>query len=178
MHSLFVLLYIAAALVGFFVLLVVILRWRKLRLDNTRALSRNEVSHAPPPSPYEVSRGVRLLEPGDQIYPRAEPARPRLDPEKPYVFGEPGGPDSDTATLSRSRHDSRWALERSSHRSRFRPGSGKVLLLAGLFVVLLYTVGSYVLHSSKTVTTTTSSSSSTTTTSSSTTTTSPLPTVG
>ena len=134
---------------------VFLLRWRKVRSDALRRTHREDPSlRSPPPSPYEVSRGVRLLEPGDEGRHRPEPTLPRLDPEVPYVFGDTTSLEFDPATLSRSRHDSRWALERSSHRSRLRPGSGKVLLVSSIFLVILYGLGAYLLHSTATSPTT------------------------
>ena len=152
---------------------IVALRVRKVRRDQTRELSRSLERRlvSPPPSPYAPSKGFRLLDGHEPGSVRPAPARPRLDPQRNYVFGEtsPQGQDDVIPTLSR--HDQEWLLQRSSNRSSLF-GVGSVALL---ILVLVFVVAAIVLYgrrhpatkpptSSTTTSTTTSSTSSTTTT--------------
>ena len=140
---------------------IAVLRWRKLRRDDVRRLGRHPALIAPPPSPYEISKAVRLLDDGAQIQPRPEPVRPRLDPERPYVFTDGASFDTAAGYNQRSRHDSRWALERSSHRSRFAPGSGKIIAAVIVALMILFAVGAYLQRSTPHPTTTTTTTTTT-----------------
>ncbi|HQU25930.1 MAG TPA: hypothetical protein PLS29_02745 [Acidimicrobiales bacterium] len=98
---------------------------------------------APPPSPYETSRGFRLLEPGESPHPRPTTARPRLDPERSYVFSDAVSPEEVVPTARR--HDEAWFLAHSSRRSGLvRWG----VALLGILVVaaLVAAVVAYYLH--------------------------------
>ena len=66
-----------------------------------------------PPSPYQPSRGFKMLDGTESPAPHDVP-RPRLDPHKEFVFGE----YSPTAEVEvpHLRHDERWALDRSMRR--------------------------------------------------------------
>ncbi|MGC8510892.1 MAG: hypothetical protein ACP5PB_08500 [Acidimicrobiales bacterium] len=93
----------------------------------------------PPESPYASARGVRLLR-GDPEAPvtSSEPPRPRLDPDREYVFGD-AAPSSDEvvpATTHRG-HDERWALERSLHHRRRRWRRAALLVGVALVVVIV-----------------------------------------
>ena len=98
---------------------------------------------APPPSPYETSRGFRLLEPGESPHPRAPTARPRLDPERSYVFGDALAPEEVVPTARR--HDEAWFLAHSSRRSGIVRWATALLALV-VVAALVAAVVAYYLH--------------------------------
>ena len=135
---------LAKAVISFLVVLLFVgvgLRARKLRRDEARQrlASRDQRLVTPPPSPYVPSRGFRLVdELGDVApMPRSQPARPSLEANRTYVFGDPQLPTVEERTSSTLRHDSRWALERSAHRSPTSGLSARTLIIAVLVVVLI-----------------------------------------
>ncbi|MBW4029089.1 MAG: hypothetical protein HIU57_00230 [Acidobacteria bacterium] len=109
-----------------------------------RPKSPASVRPTPPPSPYKPSRGFRILDGSETDAPH-QVQRPRLDPNKEFVFNDPLASPSETASLPHLRHDERWALERSSRRAphphvRRRRWAWVLLvavLIAGLIAVLL-----------------------------------------
>jgi hypothetical protein len=144
---------VALLLVGTF------LRIRKLRRDEMRELSRpvERRLFSPPPSPYAPSKGFRLLDESGQPLTRPPIERPRLDPNRRYVFNELSGANEDTIA-SHTRHNDDWFLSRSSQRSTI----SRVLRGLAVFVVIALVVATvatyYVDHRSpkkKKVTTTT-----------------------
>lgn len=64
-----------------------------------------------PPSPYQPSRGFRLLGDNEPEAPH-QVELPRLDPNTEFVFNDPLA-SSETVSAPHLRHDERWALERS-----------------------------------------------------------------
>ena len=152
----------AAIVVVALAITVGVLRWRKVLRDEYRRRGRHPVMTMIPPAPYEVSKGFRLLEPGENIESRPEPIRPSIDPESPYVFTDSLSVETQLHYSAQGRHDSRWALERSSHRSKLAPKSGRVIGAVIVLLVVLIGVGTYLQHS--TVSTTTSTIHTTTTT--------------
>lgn len=161
--------------VGGFVAAVVIvgvgLRMRKLRqaggresvpMDDRRLV-------APPPSPYEPSKGFRLINEAGEPLERPPVQRPRLDPERHYVFSDPAT-HNDDALPTQLRHSDDWFLTRSAHRSTtfiVLRAVGVVLLIA---IVIAVITTYYVDHShtpprgaSGTTTTTTTAPETTTT---------------
>ena len=71
----------------------------------------------PPPSPYEPSKGFRLLDgPVNRQY-QSEPQRPRLESNRDYVFSESQMPTYDDVRPVPLRHNETWALSRSTRRS-------------------------------------------------------------
>ncbi len=98
---------------------------------------------SPPPSPYETSRGFRLLEPGESPHPRAPTARPRLDPERSYVFSDAVSPEEVVPTSRR--HNEAWFLAHSSRRSGFVRWA-TVLLALVVAAALVAAVVAYYLH--------------------------------
>jgi hypothetical protein len=156
-----------AVLVVVVVMAVVIasLRWRKLRRDEALArMHRDPLVSNVPSSPYEVSRGIRLLDEGDVPLTRAEPLRPRLDPDRQYVFSDATAFDPTAPPAHRVKHNDRWALERSSHGPRVTAGSGRVIAIVVVALGILIGIGAYLQHSSKPPVTTTTTTSTTTTT--------------
>ncbi|MGH9019843.1 MAG: hypothetical protein ACRDV0_02355 [Acidimicrobiales bacterium] len=123
---------------------VVALRVRKLRRDEQRLMSRplDRRLVTPPPSPYRPSQGFRLLDGAEPLSVRPTPERPRLEADHDYVFSELSGTD-DRPVLP-SRHDARWALERSGRR---RAGSLGARALATVLVLAALASGvGYALH--------------------------------
>lgn len=145
---------------------VVTLRVRKLRRDQARELSRTVERRlvAPPPSPYTPSKGFRLLDGHEPGTVRPSPLRPRLDPERHYVFSESSSSPTDDVVPSISRHDQEWLLHRSSSRSSL-VGVGPIALIALVIVFVVAAVVLYARHHnapSTTTTTTTTTKTSTT----------------
>ncbi|HUY43603.1 MAG TPA: hypothetical protein VMU98_07565 [Acidimicrobiales bacterium] len=155
---------------------IVVLRVRKVRRDQTRELSRSVERRlvSPPPSPYAPSKGFRLLDGQDPGSVRPAPARPRLDPQRNYVFSDTSPQGHDDVIPTMSRHDQEWLLQRSSSRSTlFGVGSVALIILVVVFVVaavVLYDhrhpgtkppVGSTTTTTSTSTTTTTSTTSTT-----------------
>jgi hypothetical protein len=163
---------IAALVIVLLVLVVASLRFRKLRRDLSREssipLERRLV--APPPSPYAPSKGFRLLDAAGEPLVRPPVERPRLDPERRYVFNDSPSNDEEIAS-SRVRHNDDWFLSRSSHRSASSIASRRVGVTLLVVAIVASLVAYYVIHhakvtptSSATITTTTLATTSTTTT--------------
>lgn len=97
----------------------------------------------PPPSPYQPSRGFRLLDGSEPEAPH-QVEMPRLDPNTEFVFNDPLA-SSETLSAPHLRHDEHWALERSMRhgphphvrRRRLLWGLLLALLAAGLIVALV-----------------------------------------
>lgn len=159
---------------GFVAALVVtgaVLRVRKLRRErghDTVAMDDRRLV-TPPPSPYEPSKGFRLInEAGDPLE-RPPVQRPRLDPERHYVFSD-SATHNDDALPTQLRHSDAWFLTRSAHRSTtyivLRAVGIVVLIALVIAVITMY----YVDHShgsskgASNTTTTTSTAPPTTTT--------------
>jgi hypothetical protein len=155
---------------GLFLLIVVALmgaavaalRYRKLRRDERRVAERRRHATALIPSPYVASGGVHILADGEEpSVPRLEPLRPRIDFDPGQVFSD-AAPYEGPAGTGQGRHDDRWALERSFHRTRISPGSVWAFLVAVIVLGTLVVVGAVIQHgghghrSSTTTTTTTS----------------------
>ena len=108
------------------------LRVRKLRRDDTRDFSRPIERRlvTPPPSPYAPSKGFRLLDGEGEPMQRPAVERPRLDPDRQYVFSD-SAPNADDVVATHLRHNDDWFLSRSSHRSTLS------IVLRRLAIVLL-----------------------------------------
>jgi len=149
------------------ILAVALLRIRKLRRDELRELSRpiDRRLVTPPPSPYTPSKGFRLLDGPADLARRSDPARPRLEAEREYVFSESQMPTYDDVRPVALRHNETWALSRSTRRSVI-PITGLGIVIVVVIVVLLVgAIGYFVQRGPTTTTTTTTSTTSTTTTS-------------
>ena len=157
-------------------LIVVALRMRKLRRDEMRALERKTDARlvVPPPSPYQPSKGFRLLDGTEHAAEPRTPERPRLEPDREYVFSDFHPARLDVNPLHPARHDEEWALSRSATRSSFSLSGLRLLVVVVIAVLVLGVVGFYardhVHHATTTTTTTTTVKNSTTTTSPTTTT--------
>src|SRR3984957_1444382 len=156
--------------IGIVVLLVVAvaaLRIRKLRRDEIRELSRPVERRlmSPPPSPYEPSKGFRLLDGPLDATRRPEPLRPRLESDRDYVFSESQMPGDAEVVPSQFRHNEKWALSKSARRSASFTGL-RVAVIAVLIIVVIGAIGLYLqhLHAKNTSTTTTTTTRPTTTT--------------
>ncbi len=80
--------------------------------SSKKTTSRSDFRPTLPPSPYQPSRGFRLID-GKEPAPPAPVQLPRLDPNKEFVFGDAPVVASDSLSPPHLRHDERWALERS-----------------------------------------------------------------
>lgn len=144
------------------VLLVIasaVLRIRKLRRDEIRELSKPVERRlmSPPPSPYEPSKGFRLLDGPLEASRRPEPTRPRLEADREFVFSETQLPGDDPVVATHLRHSEEWALSKSARRSGSITGL-RVAVIALLVVLIVGAIGLYLEHHKtppKTPTTTT-----------------------
>jgi hypothetical protein len=138
---------IAIGVIALLALIAIALRLRKLRRDDMRAIA-NRVERRlvePPPSPYAPSKGFRLLDGPLNAPDRPLPAKPRLEPDREYVFSESQlAPTYQESVSPLGRHDDRWALSKSAHRSRFSSVGSRVglaiLVLAVVAIVSVYYV--------------------------------------
>jgi hypothetical protein len=121
------------------VVVVVLLRVRKLRRDDMRKIAARVDRRlmVPPPSPYTPSKGFRLLDGPVNSDIRPDPPRPRLEPDRDYVFSESQLPPTYQESVSPlGRHDERWALSKSVQRSQFSSAGPRVALIAIVVVVV------------------------------------------
>ena len=155
---------IVLALAVVLILAVAALRIRKLRRDELRELSRpvDRRLVSPPPSPYSPSKGFRLLDGAVDPARRSEPARPRLETEREYVFSESQMPTYDDVRPVALRHNESWALSRSSRRSSVPLTGLGIVIVVVIVVALAGAIGYLVQHSSSATTTTTSTTTTTT----------------
>jgi hypothetical protein len=116
------------------------LRVRKLRRERgheTVAMDDRRLV-TPPPSPYETSKGFRLIDETGAPLVRPPVQRPRLDPERRYVFSD-SATHNDDALPTQLRHSDAWFLSRSAHRSTtyiVLRAVGIVLLIAIVIAVI------------------------------------------
>jgi hypothetical protein len=128
------------------VLGAVLLRLRKLRRDEMRKIAARVDRRlmVPPPSPYAPSKGFRLLDGPVNDQGHHEPPRPRLEPDREYVFSESQLPSYAESVSPLGRHDERWALSKSVRPSKFSSLGARllvlVLVLAVIAIVTLYYV--------------------------------------
>lgn len=126
------------------VVAIAVLRIRKLRRDEIRELSqpveRRLVS--PPPSPYAPSKGFRLLDGPLEEQHRPQPARPRLETDRDYVFSETQMASDESMGPPHARHNEKWALSKSARHSASVSGV-RVAIVAGVLVVLLGAIALY-----------------------------------
>lgn len=137
---------ILLAVLVILVLVAAALRVRKLRRDEMRELDspRERRLMAPPPSPYTPSKGFRLLDGPVDAPLRPVPPRPRLEPDREYVFSESQLPDYVRSVSPNGRHDELWALSKSAKRSRVSAAALRVLVVVVVLAVLAGFVGYYV----------------------------------
>jgi hypothetical protein len=169
---------IVLAILVVLVLAAAVLRIRKLRRDEFRgqAVKIDKRLMTPPPSPYATSKGFRLLDgSAPQVSEHPQPSRPRLEPERDYVFSDAQLPPYEISNLARLRHDESWALSRSARRAHFSVAGLRMIALAVLVIAVAVVAIVLIGHHAKGhgVTTSTSTSTTTSTTSSTTTTTPP-----
>jgi hypothetical protein len=143
-------------------LVAIALRLRKLRRDEMRAIATRVERRLvePPPSPYATSKGFRLLDGPLNAPDRPVPTRPRLELDREYVFSESQLPPTYQEGVSPlGRHDERWALSKSVHRTRFSSLGSRVglviLILAVVAIVSVYYIQRGRQPGSTTTTTTT-----------------------
>ena len=130
---------IAGALVLLGLIVAFFLRGRR---SGARAKTAPRVRPTLPPSPYQPSRGFRILDGSESDAPH-EVRRPRLDPNKEFVFNAPLASAGEPVSAPHLRHDERWALDRSMRRAP-HPGVRRRrwawALLVALFVAALAAV--------------------------------------
>ena len=124
-------------------LVVVALRMRKLRRDEMRALEKRTDPRlvVPPPSPYQPSRGFRLLDGTEAPSTPRTPMRPRLEPDREYVFSDFHPARVDVNPLQPARHIEDWALSRSANRSSMSLRGIRLLVVVIVVVLLLGVIG-------------------------------------
>jgi hypothetical protein len=135
---------IVIALIVVLVAVSVALRLRKLRRDEIRKIAARVDRRlmVPPPSPYTPSKGFRLLDGPTNSAARPEPPRPRLEPDRDYVFSESQLPSNQESASPLGRHDERWALSKSVRGASLSSVGIRVALLA-IVVVIITIVGFY-----------------------------------
>jgi hypothetical protein len=138
---------IVVAIVVVIVVAIAVLRIRKLRRDEMRELSRPVERRlvSPPPSPYAPSKGFRLLDGPIEEKHHAQPARPRLEADRDYVFSETQMVGDESTVPSYLRHNEKWALSKSARRSANLTGL-RIAVIAVVLVVLLGAAGLYLQH--------------------------------
>lgn len=138
---------LVAVVLGVVLLLGVALRVRKLRLDETRRFSKPIERRlvTPPASPYAPSRGFRLLDETGEPVSRPPLERPRLDPERHYVFNELSA-NVDEVVSSNPRHNDDWFLSRSSHRSTIFLITRRLVVALVIILVAVVVATFYVDH--------------------------------
>jgi hypothetical protein len=101
------------------VVAIAVLRIRKLRRDEIRELSRPVERRlvSPPPSPVRTVEGISPARWPLEEQHRPQPARPRLESDRDYVFSETQMPGDDSIVPSYLRHNEKWALSKSARRS-------------------------------------------------------------
>jgi hypothetical protein len=161
---------VALAVILVLVLAVVVLRVRKLRRDEMRALEDRTDPRlvVPPLPPYHPSKGFRLLGESENPAPLREPVRPYLEPDRKYVFNDFRPGHVDVNSLSPARHDEEWALSRSESHSSMSIGGLRLLAVIVMLALVLGVVGFFahdrIEHNPSNTTTTTSTVTTTTTT--------------
>jgi hypothetical protein len=91
---------------------------------------------APPPSPYEPSKGFRLVNDSGEPLERPPVQLPRLDPARHYVFSDSATPNEDALPVQ-PRHSNDWFLTRSAHRST----TYIVLRAVGVVILIAVIIG-------------------------------------
>ncbi len=136
---------VALVVVLVLLLAVVALRMRKIRRDEMRALERKSDPRLmlPPSSPYQPSKGFRLLEGDEPPSPPPTPSRPRLEPDQKYVFSDFHPASVEVNPLERPRHDEEWALSRSATRPGLSFSGVRALIVVVVIVLLVAVVGYY-----------------------------------
>jgi len=124
---------VVGIVIGVIALTLVALRVNKLHRDAQRLIA--------PPSipPLEVRPIIRVVGSDMPPLPSMELNRPSIDKSKNYVFGENLDSPLSYPTLSSPRE--KWAIERSSHRSRWPRGSVKILGFALVVIAVLLVAG-------------------------------------
>lgn len=101
---------------GLIVVVLVLAFLVRGRFGAARSKSTVDTRPTLPPSPYQPSRGFKILDGSEPV--SAPPVQlPRLDPSKEFVFGDPISSSSESTTASHLRHDEKWALDRSMRRA-------------------------------------------------------------
>jgi hypothetical protein len=109
-----------------------------------KSKSRSDLRPTLPPSPYQPSRGFRILEGNEPVVPHPVQL-PRLDPNREFVFNDPLAAPIEPITPPHLRHDEQWAIDRSMRhaptprvrRRRRLAWAVVILLVAALLIAVL-----------------------------------------
>jgi hypothetical protein len=120
------------------------LRIRKFRHDRAGDLSSSDDRHLlePPPSPYEPSKGFRLVDDTGEPLTRPPVSKPRLDPDRQYVFTDTSSASEDIVS-SPLRHNDRWFLAQYSRRSPASKLMRRSVIVVLILLVVLILVAYY-----------------------------------
>ncbi len=143
---------IAGGVVIVLVLAGTILRVRKVRRDEIREISRpvDRRLVTPPPSPYDSSKGFRIIDGSGETLQRPPIERPRIDPAREYLFSDSTASSREVVD-SHLRHSDDWFLSRSSNRSTLATVLRRLAVFVVIAVILSVLVTYYVdRHSPKT----------------------------
>jgi len=138
-----ILIKIAGGLVLVFLVVALVVRGRHGSATSTRRETRPSL----PPSPYQPSRGFRIL---DGSEPETPPSvqLPRLDPDKEFVFHDATVTPVEPTHPPHLRHDEQWALDRSMRRAphpRVRRRRRLTWALVAVLVVVVIVVVAWLL---------------------------------
>jgi hypothetical protein len=124
---------------GLILVVLILAHLLRGRIGAARSKSRGDTRPTLPPSPYQPSRGFRILDPNEPVQPH-EVQLPRIDPLKETVFNDPLATPVDQVIPPQLRHDEKWALDRSMRRVP-HPRVRRRRRLAWLIVIAILVVG-------------------------------------
>lgn len=128
---------IAGGVVLVALLLAFLLRGRfGTRAGSSPKKSRVDPRPTLPPSPYQPSRGFRILDGNESVDPPAVQL-PRLDPKSEFVFSDPLAAPVEAITPPHLRHDEQWALDRSMRHTPPLRVRRRRRLTTGLLVLVM-----------------------------------------
>jgi hypothetical protein len=105
----------------------------------SKSKSKSDFRPTLPPSPYQPSRGFRILESSEPVVPHPVPL-PHLDPNREFVFNDSLATPAEPVSPPHLRHDEKWALDRSMRHAP-HPHVRRRRRLAWVVVILLLVVG-------------------------------------
>ncbi len=120
-------------------LLFIVLALGGLRLNKLRRDARRSASVFVSNPTMEQRPSIRILGSEQPESPSLEVQRPRVDPNRNYVFGENVETIPNMSSLGSPREQ--WALSKSASRSKFPRGSSKTLMFALGVVAILVAIG-------------------------------------
>jgi hypothetical protein len=131
---------IAGGLVLVVLILAFLLRGRlSARAGAPQKRSKANFRPTLPPSPYQPSRGFRILDSNEPVVPHPVQL-PGLDPNREFVFNDPLATTAESVSPPHLRHDEQWALDRSMRHAP-HPRVRRRRRLAWAIVILLLVIG-------------------------------------